>query len=217
MTEIKLRDPLYFSACTVTSNNINRQIGRYIYHSPAWAEKIGHEGLTRETEPVEFTYTSKRLAYIFLSEIQRKLSFEREIPQFEDASLRLLCNLAFEYISLLGEDGHFDASDTSVLKQYFLTSLIFGMCSDSNTAFNFLSWQSRRWVISKITLHYERSQEVSSIVAEHFTSLAINSSENSEYTVYPTGTIQKYEIGETTVYSKIPETIQEFLLFLECK
>ena len=214
MTEIKLRNPLYFSACNVTSNNINRAIGKYIYHSPAWTEKIGDQALTRDTEPVEFTYTSKRLAYIFLSEIKDRYSTILEIPQFEDASLIQICNLAFEYIALFEENEHFDASDTSALKQYFLTSLIFGMCPDSNAAFNFLSWQSRRWA-SKITLRYERSQEVSDIVAEHFTSVAINSSENSEYTVYPADTIQKYEIGETTVYSKIPEAIaKSFSYFL---
>lgn len=214
MTEIKLTNPLYFSACNVTSNNINREIGKYIYHSPAWTETIGDEGLTRETEPVEFTYTSKRMAYIFLCEILERHSTIRQIPQFEDASLTQICNLAFEYIALFEQHEHFDASDASALKQYFLTSLIFGMCSESNTAFNFLSWQSRRWV-SKITLRYERSQEVSDILAEHFTSVAINSSENSGYTVYPTGTIQKYEISGTTVYSKIPETIaKSFSYFL---
>lgn len=215
MTEIKLTNPLYFLVHNISSNQVNRRIGRSIYQSPAWGEKIGHEALNAETEPVEFAYTSKHIAFAFLSEIRDRVSIDiYQVPGFEDASLTQFCNLVLEHIALLEENTNFHASDISCLKQYFLTSLIFGMCSESNTVFSFFSWQSRRWA-NKITLRYERSEEVSDIIAEHFTSVAISSSENSGYTVYPTGTIEKYEIGGTTVYSKIPETIaKSFSYFL---
>lgn len=216
MTEIKLTNPLYFSTCRISSSRVNIQIGTSINQSPAWGEKIGPEGLTTETEPVEFTYTSKDVAFAFFSELKARhssLLFQYD-PNFEDASLTELCNLIFAHIALLEANERFNTHEISVLEQSFLTSLIFGMCSESNTVFNFLNWQSRRW-ISKITLRYQRSEEVSDIIAEHFTSVAINSSENSGYTVYPAGTIQKYKIGETTVYSKIPETIaKSFSYFL---
>lgn len=215
MTEIKLSNPVYFNDLGVRSEAVRTAIGRHIYNSSAWLESLGDEGLCSNTQPQEFAYTSKHIAYCFLKLLNRQHSILELTPDFDTLSLSEISDYIISFLSEVEQESTDEPYNrAALLKQSFLTSLIFGMGSENYSYFKFLSWSSRQY-ISKITLRYERSEQVFDIVAEHFTGLIINSSEESSYSVYGANVIQKYEIGETTVYSRIPEAVaKSFSYFL---
>lgn len=217
MTEIKLNPPLCFNRAGITSVQVNKEIGRTIIDTPVWTEKFPTGEITADTEPTVFTYTSKQLAYAFYTALKDRIydhTLENEIS-FQTKTLTEMCNEVLAAIDLYGSELNRDYVDSlSDLKQDFFTALIFGTQGSSYDIFKFLSWNSRRH-ISAITLSYERSEEVPSIVAGMFERLIINSSDNSHFCTYSSKTIQSYEVAGITVYSKIPEAIaKSFSYFL---